>query len=419
MLRLTILLLLVLAAPAAARPGDLDGGFANRGRLAFAADMAYSSASDVLIRRDGAPLVAGGTTRPQSPTAWIPGVTLARLTAAGRIGARTFLGAPMLGQFNYSGGAAQLVALPSGGLLVAARFDYSGPHPRIGVFRVRADGSPDPSFGNAGLTVVDGDLYLDGIGVDGAGRIVIAGTRYPGRSAVVVRLLAGGAPDPAYAAVSLPEPADALLVRRDGSAFVATTRAGKRRQAARVTVRALDAGGRPGHATRLVMHDTTGYQTAATALVRGPGGSLLVAGYDARRRPYGWVTRLRADGAVDRRFGRRTIVSKTRDVFLYDMARDRRGRIVLAGARSNYDVPQTLVARLTPSGKRDRRFGPDGTVLLQIGSRANTNLIASEANAVAIDKRNRIVLAGAAYDDDAAIREDLGRSYFAVARLKG
>jgi hypothetical protein len=60
-----------------------------------------------------------------------------------------------------------------------------------------------------------------------------------------------------------------------------------------------------------------------------------------------------------------------------------------------------------------------GTVLLRIGSSAGTRLIASQARALAIDKRNRIVVAGAAYDDDAAIREDLGRSYFAVARLKG
>jgi hypothetical protein len=101
------------------------------------------------------------------------------------------------------------------------------------------------------------------------------------------------------------------------------------------------------------------------------------------------------------------------------MARDHRGRIVLAGARSHYDVPVTLVARLTAGGRRDRHFGPDGTVLRQIGSRATARLVASTAYALAIDARDRIVVAGAAYDDDAMNREDLGRSYFAVARLKG
>jgi len=38
---------------------------------------------------------------------------------------------------------------------------------------------------------------------------------------------------------------------------------------------------------------------------------------------------------------------------------------------------------------------------------------------VAIDARGRIVLGGVAFDDNYGIREDLGRSYFAAARLKG
>ncbi len=220
---------------------------------------------------------------------------------------------------------------------------------------------------------------------------------------------------------SLTGSAGALLVGRDGSAFVAATHAGRPRPRRRagVSVHAIDPAGRRVRSSRLTLHDTSGYQAGATALARGPHGSLLVAGTDARRHVYGWVARLRADGAVDRRFGRRTIASKTHDVSISDMARDHGGRIVVAGSRDRYGLPQTLVARLTPSGRRDRRFGPDGTVLLRIGSRAGTRLIASQARALAIDKRNRIVVAGAAYDDDAAIREDLGRSYFAVARLKG
>lgn len=417
MLRLTIALTLILAAPAAAKPGDLDRSFATRGSTAFAGDPGYTWASDVLLRADGGPLVVGATGRRLLPQGWLPGVTLAQLTPAGRIERRTFAGTPAFG--NALSVAAQAVRLPDGGTLVAARFDTTSLHSRIAIFRLRADGSPDASFGNAGTAIVDGDLYLAGLGVDGAGRIVVAATHYPGRTSVVLRLLPNGAPDTSYGAPELPEGADALLVRGDGSAYVATTRYGTRRRPARAIVRALDASGRIARATRLTLHDTTGYQARVAALVRGPRGTLLAAGYDARDNVYGWVTRLRADGAVDRRFGRRTIASRTHDVFVFDMARDRRGRIVLAGERSRYDVPRTLVARLTASGRRDRRFGPDGTVLLQIGSRARTRLVASAAYALAIDARGRIVLAGVAYDDNAMDREDLGRSYFAVARLKG
>jgi uncharacterized delta-60 repeat protein len=404
---------LALAAPAAAKPGDLDRGFGTRGSMAFAGNLWYTWATDLVLRADGGPLVAGGNAQRQ-PNGWVPGVTVAQLTKAGRIERRTFAGTSAFG-INIVSLAAQVIRLPDGGLLAAARFDTAPAHPRIAVFRVRADGSPDASFGNAGTAIVDGDLYFDSMGVDGAGRIVIAATRYPGYAAVVLRLLPSGAPDAGYAAPELPEAADSLLVRGDGSAFVATTRS----HPARAFIRVLDAGGRVVRATRLMLHDTTGYQARVSALAGGPRGSLLVAGYDARDHVYGWVTRLRSDGAVDRRFGRRTIVSKTHDVFIYDMARDRHGRIVLAGARSHYDIPRTLVARLTSGGRRDRRFGPDGTVLRQIGARARTRLIASAAYAVAIDARGRIVLAGVAYDDNAMDREDLGRSYFAVARLQG
>ena len=38
---------------------------------------------------------------------------------------------------------------------------------------------------------------------------------------------------------------------------------------------------------------------------------------------------------------------------------------------------------------------------------------------VAIDARDRIVVAGAAYDDEYELRDDLGQSHPAVARLHG
>jgi uncharacterized delta-60 repeat protein len=416
MLRLTILLLLVLAAPAAAKPGDLDRGFANRGRLAFAGGPGYTSASDVAIRADGSLLVAGNGQEKVSEN-WLEASTLATLTNRGRLERRTVLSAPPRGPFYTNPATQTLALLPDGAALIAATLDWQS-HPRVAIFRVNADGTPDPGFGTNGVASAGEELYLSGLGVDGSGRIVLAATRSRGDTAVVMRLLPDGALDARYGVTSLTGSAGALLVRRDGSAFVATTR-GKRGKRASVSVHKLDPAGRRVRSSRLILHDTSGFQANAAALAPGPRGSLLIAGNDARRHTYGWLARLRADGSIDRRFARRTLESKTHDVSIADIARDRRDRIVLAGSRSHYDVPRTLVARLTPSGKRDRRFGPDGTVLLQIGSRAKTRLIASEANAVAVDARDRIVLAGAAYDDDAAIREDLGRSNFAVARLKG
>lgn len=417
MLRLTIALCLILAAPAAAKPGDLDRTFATRGSTVFAGGPGYMSASDVALRADGSLLVAGNGQQKLGEN-WVEASTLARMTRSGRLQGRTVLIAPPHGPYYTNPATQRLALLPDGGVVIAATLDWQS-HPHIAVFRVRADGTPDTSFGADGVASAGEELYVAEMGVDGAGRIVLAATRSHGDAAVVLRLEPNGALDTGYGFVSLTGSAGALLVRRDGSAVVATTHRGRARHRASVSVHTLDPAGRRVLSSRLGLHDTSGYQAAATALAPGPQGKLLVAGFDARRHVYGWVARLDAFGAVDQRFGRRTIASKTHDVEIRDMARDHRGRIVLAGARSHFDLPRTLVARLTPSGRRDRRFGPDGTVVLRIGSRPKTRLIASDADALAIDARNRIVLAGTAYDDDAGIREDLGRSYFAVARLKG
>ena len=55
----------------------------------------------------------------------------------------------------------------------------------------------------------------------------------------------------------------------------------------------------------------------------------------------------------------------------------------------------------------------------QLGALRGVRLIASEARHVALDDRDRIVIAGESYDDDYGIRDDLGRSYPSIARLKG
>jgi uncharacterized delta-60 repeat protein len=415
MLRLTILLLLTLAAPAAARPGDLDRTFGTRGRTAFTSGPGYTAAGDVAPRPDGGIFVAGnGTMQVGEP--WTGGATLARLTTGGRLQSRTFLTVPPPAPYDTDLGTQRLAVLPDGRALVAATL-YWDTHWRLTVFRVHADGTLDTSFGTGGGAIAGELRDLAGMGVDAAGRIVIAATPQDDQAAVVTRLLPDGAPDPSYGEVSLSGSADALLVRRDGSAVVATTRF-VHAKPVRVSLVALDAGGHRVRTSRITMH-AHGSQAGASALAPGARGSVLLAGTDVGRRQYGWVARVRADGSVDRRFGRRTFVSRYREVAISDIARDRHGRIVVVGARSCYSTPQTLIARLTPSGRRDRRFGRDGTVLLQIGARAGTYLVASEAAAVAIDKRGRIVVAGAAYDDNSEIREDLGRSYFAVARLEG
>ncbi len=155
-----------------------------------------------------------------------------------------------------------------------------------------------------------------------------------------------------------------------------------------------------------------------TALTRGPRGTLLLAGNDGRRpraplpeRP--WVARITRAGRVTRTY----LPPTSRKIEILAMARDRRGRIVLGGAERTLDDVAALL-RLTPDGRPDRRFGRGGAVFMQLGARPRATLCCSEIRAVAIDARDRILAAGVSFDADAS-REDLARSWFAVARLKG
>jgi uncharacterized delta-60 repeat protein len=432
MLRLTALLFLTFAAPAVAGPGDLDRSFADHGRVAFTAGVSGSRATDVAAVGSGSLLTAGwsvGSFTGNRYNNYAPAFTATRLSGAGRVdtgfgsaGWVGFLGDPV-GIYQLRGDV-KVAPLPDGGAIVAGML-WEGRlgAEQIAVFKLRPDGSRDFAFGSGGVALIGGVRFdLAGMGVDASGRVVIAGTS--GTGAFVRRLLPNGALDTDYGVAEVaPAAADALLVMPDGAAYVAVGGSGI------ASFYRVEAQGGPArHLTSLGLHDRRGYFSEVTALARGPRGTLLAAGNDSApgddgTTEYGWVARLRRDGKLDRGFGTRgraTVRVPRRAASIADMTRDAHGLIVLAGTAGSNGHVEALAARLTPSGRHDRRFGDRGTVVIRrLGVSGAIRMVASTANALTIDRRGRIVLAGTVYDNNIYIREDLGKSYFAVARLKG
>jgi uncharacterized delta-60 repeat protein len=423
-LPLTVLAFFTLAAPVAAKPGDLDRGFGGGGRMVIPTSGHETIGSAVALT--GSRILAVGV---------LPQVTTAQLTASGRIAAQSAFALPHVDLIDT--GRLTLVRQPDGRIVMAGHTWGEVPPGHLSMwssslFAARLDpvARLDAGFGAGGARIVSvPDRYLEfaDAGADATGRIVLAATCQTAgadSSVIVARLLANGSLDTSYgragfATVATGEHAGAVLVRRDGSAIVLsdTSRA--------VVVRGLDARGnvRPGFGTRLPVHRPTPYYDAGPfSLVAGPGSTVLVAGNDAdRSRRWGWVARLRANGRLDRRFGQRgrLIPGGTSYGFHVNaLARDHHGRILLAGNRVAPDrgLPQAAVARVTAAGRLDPRFG---IVVKQLGLLPGVRLAASDARAVVADAHDRIVLVGAAYDNDVVIREDLGRAYFAVARLQG
>ena len=155
----------------------------------------------------------------------------------------------------------------------------------------------------------------------------------------------------------------------------------------------------------------------ANAIAVQPDGRLVIAGRTSARAGDMAVVRLRRDGSLDRSFGRRGVrlVGTPRGDAAYDVAVQRDGRIVVAGdGGAGADM---LVARLTPRGALDRSFGDRGTARVDFGG-------IDIANALAVARDGRIVLAGATTEDGdiavARLRPDgrLDRSFGARGRVR-
>jgi uncharacterized delta-60 repeat protein len=175
-----------------------------------------------------------------------------------------------------------------------------------------------------------------------------------------------------------------------------------------VLVPALAQAAKPGDLDRSFGHDgwaRTGFGThdEAAAVAIDSKHRIVVAGSATYRHLFA-VARYRPGGRPDRSFsgnGKTTtrfaggpgyVVSYASSVVI-----DSRGRIVAAGTRCNWTAPprhvdadvigcEVALARYKENGRLDRSFGGDGKVTTDLGR--------VDATSVAIDSRNRIIVAG-------------------------
>ena len=121
----------------------------------------------------------------------------------------------------------------------------------------------------------------------------------------------------------------------------------------------------------------------ATQEVRAYGSSrlLLLEGYGGR------ITRIDADGSLDRSFGDRgSLEADYADVIV-----DPQGRLLLASSAAAPGRPgdaEAQVTRLLPNGSPDLSFGDKGVAYVDMGGRYDG------ASALALDRRRRILVGG-------------------------
>jgi len=266
------------------------------------------------------------------------------------------------------------------------------------VVRHTAAGRIDRAFGEDGAAAHPGLNRVTALARAGGGALVVAGVTAPEQFPehfAVGRLTAAGTPDtsfastgPSEAAFRLPVPsvATAVTVRADGRIVAA----GIRDDGTAIVVRLLP-GGAPdtsfsgdGIAVFAGLRDVSAVRSLSD-------GRIVVAGSTDGNLA---AMRLTAVGTPDRTFdadGFATVDAGGTDVATA-LQVTATGHVVLAGARATTSGSRVAVAVLTPTGQRDPTFSGDGLTVFGVGG-------ASAAAAVAIQTDGRLVLAGTADGD--------------------
>jgi uncharacterized delta-60 repeat protein len=315
---------------------------------------------------------------------------------------------------SFGSATANAIALqPDGKIVAAGALLVANPDFDIALGRYEANGTLDPSFGNAGkVTTTFGSTsdVAQAVALEPGGKIVVAGASgFPQQrdeAFALARYDADGALDQSFGTggkvttrFSSPgdDSAHALLLQPDGkvvavgSDFVAARAGSSDFALARYDVdgkldRSFGTGGKV----------TTTFDSGSdfgNAAVLQPDGKIVVAGYTyvggVAGRSYFALARYDVDGTLDRGFGADGKV--TTDLgpggaAAWAVTLQPDGKIVAAG---NGQSGSFALARYAPDGKLDTTFGSGGTVTSPVGL-----VDEGAANAVALRGDGSMVAAG-------------------------
>ena len=327
--------------------GSPDAAFGANGAAVFDIGPDTSALHAIALQPDGRILVAG-----DSGSGSGSNFALARLLPDGSLDTGFGNGGKVVRHFPDGGeDSARAVAVQVDGKVVVAGYCWNGDGLDFAVVRHHADGSPDLSFGTAGVVITP-----IGVGSDRAfalafqpdGKIVVAGSAHNGVKT------------------------DIAVVRYTPTGLLDAT---------------FGAGGKV----------TTSIGTLADdgrAVVVQPDGRIVVAG-SSLTPPMSTFTFVRylADGALDTSFGVAGVAKVAASVGLSwanALARQADGRLVAAGVSQGGTGYDFALVRVMPTGSLDAAFGSNGIVVTPVGSGNDTAL------GMALQADGKAVVAGGA-----------------------
>ena len=423
-----VVMVALVADPAAGAPGDLDATFGVGGILTTNFGGTYDWAYAVAVQPDGRIVAAGVSNAGETYD-----FALARYTADRSLDPTFGDGGIVTTDFGGSYDWAYALALqPDGKLVVAGVSDRSGSRD-FALARYLPNGALDGGFGEAGL--VTGSLRLltvdtvRGLAVQPDGRIVAAGVTFedevslrPNGDFMIARYTAAGQPDVTFGV------GGTVTTDFEGSSYDELYALALQPDGRILTAGVTDSGGGPGilfGADDLALArytpeglldndfgrggkaviDLKSRDEEIRALTLAPDGKIVVAGYrEGERQGDLMVGRLDRQGAPDASFGQGGFVttdtgSRSRVERLSAVALDPGGMIVAGGQVARGDgASDFALVRHDPHGEVDRTFGRNGLVTVDLGGRED------RVHALAIQADGKVVAAGASENDFALAR---------------
>jgi len=407
--------LLCVTTQAAAKAGDLDPSFGNKGIFSTTTDRA--TANGVAIQSDGKIVVAGINVANNNFAD-----LLIRLNTDGTLDSS--FGSGGIDNLVPPGnqGASGFFALaiqPDGKIVAGAATGEQGSS--VQVARVNTDGSPDTSFGSGGFTtaVPPGSIFFGGgLALQSDGKILVAAGF--GNPSIMVRFTSDGQLDTSFGSggvVNLQNPGPTqMAVQSDGKILVASGAAGRlvldpqppADQAG--TIARYNSNGTPDKT--FAASGVVASVASASALLLQSDGKIVVAGaitsklnapLTASDIGFG-IVRYDSNGSIDSNFGTGGVAiadfgSNAPDSGAFAVAIQSNGDIVAAGAAGvqksgSLSSSSFGLARYTSAGKLDTTFGSHGIVITTVASGQ-----ISWVSALAIQSDGKIVAAGTSQFD--------------------
>jgi uncharacterized delta-60 repeat protein len=280
--------------------------------------------------------------------------------------------------------------------------------------RAASPGSLDSSFGSGGIASLGSHVRLLGEAFQSDGKLVVVGQRAvsSGATLIVARLSTAGGLDSSFGGGVVSGPpvgtspfgtgsiGRGVAVQGDGKIVVvgkATDSSGKGTLG--LLVERYNASGSldTGFGSGGVVNVLTGQFGDGNAVAIQPDGKIVAVG--TANAPTGGtfvaVVRLKSNGSLDPSFGSggTDVINLGTDSLALAVALQGDAKIVIAGSQApGLQVPNALIARLTPNGALDPSFNGTGAYAHQYAQGAAS----SAFNALALQSDGKIVAAGAA-----------------------